>query len=715
MEVLKQLEPQRSQVELDAVATEALDVVLGGEGTSSPDEIAWAFRKLVEAVATDTPLVIVFDDIQWAEDVLLDLLEHIAFLSTGAPILLVCMARPELLDRRSGWGGVVRLQPLSAEEAELLIDAKVDGRQLEAEMRERILRAAGGNPLFVEEMAAMVQSSGDEIEVPPTLQALLAARLDQLDPPERSVLERGSVEGEVFHHGVVQALTPDEPRLTSQLTALVRKELIRPDRAVYAGDDAFRFRHLLMRDAAYEALPKMERAELHERFADWLEEHGAELVELDELLGYHLEQAYRYRLELGTEDERSRALAARAGERLALAGRRAIERQDFRAGLALLERAAALLPDERRDGRFEVDLGWTRFFTGQGAEAVLSGLAEAAERAAGRGDRVTELGLRLDHTTYQVVFEPTEAATERLRTLVDAALPELEAIGNEWGLTMAFMARTLSAELEGAFGEMASAAEHVVELARRTDNNVMINWAMVLLVAAHENGAMPVEECLRWLDEHPEVELRSVLPRRDPLLAMLGRFDEAHELQAKGADRAAELGLARFHSALAWGRCEVAMLEDDPTRAETAARETCEIAQATGELGNFMWFCSDLAHALLELGRDDEAEQWLERGRETAPSEERGAWMAWLRARAKVLARRGEFEEAERLAREAIALGAETDMLNAHGDALLDLAEVLVLAGKDASVELEQALALYERKGNLVMAERTRSRISALG
>ena len=181
------------------------------------------------------------------------------------------------------------------------MEARIGGRELDAEVREQILRAAGGNPLFVEEMAAMVQASdGGEVEVPPTLQALLASRLDQLDAPERSVLERGAIEGEVFHQGVVQALTPEEPRLTAQLTALVRKELIRPDRPLLAGEDAFRFRHLLMRDAAYEALPKAERAELHEQFADWLEEHGAELVELDELLGYHLEQAYRYRRELGS-------------------------------------------------------------------------------------------------------------------------------------------------------------------------------------------------------------------------------------------------------------------------------------------------------------------------------------------------------------------------------------------------------------------------------
>jgi class 3 adenylate cyclase len=273
VEVLKQLEPHPGRRTLDPAAANALGALLGHDGSASTDEIAWAFRKLLEAVAADRPVVAVFDDIQWGEEVLLDLLEHVAFLSTGAPIFLLCMARPELLDRRSGWGGVLRLQPLTPEHAEALMEARIAGRELGADARERILRAAGGNPLFVEEMAAMVEASDNgEVEVPPTLQALLAARLDQLDPPERSVLERGSVEGEVFHQGVVQALTPEEQRLTNRLTALVRKELIRADRPLFVGEDAFRFRHLLMRDAAYKGLPKAKRAELHERFADWLEE-----------------------------------------------------------------------------------------------------------------------------------------------------------------------------------------------------------------------------------------------------------------------------------------------------------------------------------------------------------------------------------------------------------------------------------------------------------
>jgi tetratricopeptide (TPR) repeat protein len=714
VEVLRQLEAQRSRLELDPVATDALAALLGHGGTSSTDEIAWAFRKLLEAVAAERPLVAVFDDIQWGEDVLLDLLEHVAFLSTGAPILVLCMARPELLDRRSGWSGVLRLQPLAPDEAAALMEARISGRELGAEVRARILRAAGGNPLFVEEMAAMVQTSQNgEVEVPPTLQALLTARLDQLDPPERSVLERGAVEGEVFHHGVVQALTPEEPRLRAQLTALVRKELIHPDRPVFAGEDAFRFRHLLMRDAAYEALPKAERAELHEQFADWLAAHGTDLVELDELLGYHLEQAYRYREELGQPDVHAQALAARASERLNVAGRRAIGRQDFGAALALLERAAGLLPDELCDGRLETELGWTRFNTGQGIEAVLSNLADAAERAAAAGNRVAELGLRLDHARYEIAGEPTERNAKRLRKLAEEALPVFEAAGDEWGLAIACGTLLLADEVQGrSWADIAAWAERVVGHARRADYQLLINWGENHQIHAQSYGATPVVECLRWLDEHPDVERSGVLTHRDRLLAMLGRFDEADRLLAEAADRAAELGVVRSRVWLASRRFDVAMLEGDVVGAEAAAREACETAPAVGELGNLMWFSCNLAQALLELGRDDEAEQWLERGRETAPSEERLPQMLWRQVRGKVLARRGELGEGERLAREAVALGAETDMLNAHADALLDLAEVLALAGQDARTELDRALALYERKGNVVMAERTRSRLT---
>src|SRR5918999_935479 len=254
VEVVKQLRT----LPADPAAAHPLRSLLGQaeEGTSA-EEIAWAFRKLLEQEA---PLVCFFEDIHWAEETFLDLVEHVALLSSGSSILLVCLARPELTERRPQWPLALRLEPLPEADAHALLPDT-----LAEELRGRISRAAGGNPLFLTEMVAMVRASEGEVAVPPTLHALLHARLDQLEQPERQVLERGAVEGEVFHRGAVRALSTDR-QVTPRLAALVRRELIRPDRTQLPADDAFRFRHLLIRDAAYEALPKATRADLHERF-----------------------------------------------------------------------------------------------------------------------------------------------------------------------------------------------------------------------------------------------------------------------------------------------------------------------------------------------------------------------------------------------------------------------------------------------------------------
>ena len=320
VEVVKQLAVLPS----DPAAAAAIRSLLGESdvGTSG-DEIGWAFRKLLEEQA---PLVVVFDDMQWGEETFLDLVESMALLSTGAPLLLLCMARPELVERRPAWPAALRLEPLPPEQADAMI-----GDAVSPELRERIAHAAGGNPLFISEMLAMAAGNA-EVEVPPTLKALLATRLDQLDEPERRVLERGSVEGEIFHRGAVQALAPEETQVTTRLAALVRHQLVRPDRAQLAGDDGYRFRHLLIRDAAYDALPKAVRADLHTRFADWLDEHGDALVERDEIVGYHLEQASRYQAELGPS--RSRSRRARRSYDSPPPGRRAFDRQDDPGGVS---------------------------------------------------------------------------------------------------------------------------------------------------------------------------------------------------------------------------------------------------------------------------------------------------------------------------------------------------------------------------------------------
>jgi predicted ATPase len=204
-------------------------------------------------------------------------------------------------------------------------------------------------------MVALVRESGNgDVTVPATIQALLAARLDRLDPSERSVLERGAVEGRVFHRSAVQALSDEGSQLTGRLVALMRKDLVQVEPTQIPDDEAYRFRHLLIRDAAYDALPKAVRAELHERLADWLEERRDGLVELDELVGHHLEQAARYKQELGRPDA---TLTRRAGERVAAAGRRALWRGDNRAAAGLLERALSLIRPSRLDVALELDLG----------------------------------------------------------------------------------------------------------------------------------------------------------------------------------------------------------------------------------------------------------------------------------------------------------------------------------------------------------------------
>ena len=318
---------------------------LGGGSVAAAEELFWEVRRLLEALAAERPVVWHIDDLQWAEPTLLDLLDHVGNLSRGAPILLFCTARPELLEDRPAWGGgklnaiTLLLEPLAAAECEVLLDQLGNG--LDRDARARVIAASEGIPLFLEEMAALARERGT-VEVPPTIQALLAARLERLPVPEREVLERGAIEGEVFHRLAVRALADESlaPEIDLHLARLVRKELIRPHQATLDGDEAFRFRHLLIRDAAYDALPKSTRAELHERFATWLEQHVPDLVELDEITGWHLEQAVLCRRELGRDAEPQ--LASRAARHLRASGNRAARRQDLAAASNLLQRALAL-------------------------------------------------------------------------------------------------------------------------------------------------------------------------------------------------------------------------------------------------------------------------------------------------------------------------------------------------------------------------------------
>jgi class 3 adenylate cyclase/tetratricopeptide (TPR) repeat protein len=704
VEALKQLDV----LPADEGAAASIRSLLGqAEAATSAEEIAWAFRKTVEQAAAKRPLVVVFDDIQWGEETFLDLIEHVALLSSGVPILLLCIARPEHTDRRSPWPVTLRLEPLRHEDVDELIPERIpDG------LREKIARAAEGNPLFVAEMLAIADEAEGEVVVPPTLHALLAARLDQLETAERSVLERGAIEGEIFHRSAVQALAPKETQVTPRLAALVRKQLVRPDKAQLLGEDAFRFRHLLIRDAAYEALTKAVRAELHERFAAWLAQRGADLLELDEIVGYHLEQACRYRAELGLPSDEEVAVAAR--RRLTAAGRRASSWQDFGAAVRLLERAAALVPPTELDLALEIDLADALFWGGRGGTA-LRRAGSIAERASAAGDRVGELCGRIQEELFRTFLEP-EGATEKLAALLEQALPVFEAAGDDLALYIGYSALGHVANTRGQGDARLDACERAFVHAQQAGlPHDLYEWRG----AARFGGTTPFPDLLAWLDEQERRGARTYYLRscRAAVLARLGRFDEAQAILAEVRAELAERGGGiRLAVTIGHALVDLELLAGDPAAAVELGEEACRMFEELGEKTWQSYTAGRLAQAYYALDRLDESEAWAGRAGELGASDDALAQMFSGQVRAKVLARRSELAEGERIAREAVAIGEETDALDAQGGTYADLAEVMSLAGrtKEATEALEQALARYDRKGNLVMARRTRERRRAL-
>jgi class 3 adenylate cyclase/tetratricopeptide (TPR) repeat protein len=729
VEVVKQIPDASTLVE--STAWTALEALLGeGDGTATPDEIAWAFRKLLEAKATQEPLLCIFDDIQWGEETLLELIEHVADLSRGAPILLLCMARPELLDRRPAWAGgklnatTVLLEPLSEEETDELIAGLLEGSALEEGLQKRIRRAAGGNPLYLEEMLAFVgrSSNGDEIEIPPTIQALLAARLDQLDPSERHVLERGSVEGEVFHRGGVAALVQDETPVDGRLVALVRKDLVRPETSQLAGEDGYRFRHLLIRDAAYEALPKATRAELHEQFAAWLETRGAELVELDEIVGYHLEQAFRYRGELGPLTDSDRGASRHAAELLARAGRRALERGDRRAAANLLDRAAQLFPEDAAERvRALVDLGRVLLEAGhdyQGSRLALERAVAGAE-ALEREDLLVRARLELSFLEMLVAddFEPDEHDA-----FVRQAIEVLEPEGDEEGLSRAWFALAGVGWTKAQWDSMREPLARAIEHAQRAGNKSIERDVLGMVLGAILFGSTPAAEGIAETREIREQHLDSLELQAwtnrvlGALIALQGDEDTGRELLEESRAIFTDMGHNEAVAVHAFTMAPLELRTGNPVAAERELRAALEIFEGTGERARAGHLVASLAGALVDQGRLDEAEECLETARQIVPYADVSGLAQLKISTARVIARRGDLEEAVRLAAEAIAMMDGTEELLNMPDLLMWQAEVLELAGRveDAKTSLSKAVEVAARKGALVDERRARERLAAL-
>jgi class 3 adenylate cyclase/tetratricopeptide (TPR) repeat protein len=704
----------------DATVTAAVKVLLGEQAAvTSSAEIAWAVRRLFESSAESSPLIAVFDDLHWGEPTLLALIEHIADFSLGAPILIVCLGRPELLDRRSGWGqgrpnsATVRLDPLRpAETAALISELLPAGAEMDARLRERVEAISAGNPLFVEEILALISESGSrELAVPPTIQALLAARLDQLRNEERTVLECGSVEGQSFHRGTVQVLAPQERDLPARLIALVRQHLLRPDRAVLPDEQAFRFRHLLIRDAAYEALSKADRAGLHERYARWLEDRGSSLVELDELAGYHLEQAFGYRCELGPADDNARRLAADAAAHLEVAGRRAMDRGDTGAAVNLLLRAEALLPP--REMNLALQLSLTRGLAESGRiDDAISRADRVADQCRAAGDDVGELRARLERTRWQVNVDP-DRWLAALDALVKKARPAIERDGDaaaraglEHAAGYLYYNRCRHDGALAAFTRGMRHAQQAGDLWFETSMRAMAATCVYL-------GPTPISEALPWLDEAKKQSV-GYQPRFDmmksALLAELGCFDEARSLLTETVAQMNERGLAMlagYAMQVAW---RIEMLAGDDAAAERVARRGCEQLDRLGEHSYLSTQSCQLADALFALGRDDESEQWVVRGLELGASDDLATQFLGLSVRSRLLARAGDMTAALALADRVDGLAKISDDPRDPADAALNRAEINHLAGDHTAVNdmIDEAVKHYIRKGATAYVERAR-------
>ncbi|MBX3024108.1 AAA family ATPase [bacterium] len=726
-------DPERARIAAGVAA------LLAGTA-AAPEETFFVVRRLLGALAAARPVVLIVDDAQWAAPLLLDLVEHLAQWTTDAPLLLLLAARPELRELRPalsrGDGArrqVLTLAGLDAGAATRLAASVIGADELPAAIAGRVLATSEGNPLFVGELVRMLvqdgalRRDGDRwtaavepaaLAMPPTIHALLAARIERLRPEERAVLERAAVVGRSFSRAAVAALLPAEAAasLDTHLQALRRGELIEPDPAPFLGEPALRFHHVLIRDAAYRQVLKGTRAALHVRFADWIAGGGGEH---EETIGWHLEQAHGHLAELGPLDASGRAIGARAAQALAAAGRRALARDDLPLAAALLGRASARLEDGDA-ARAGIALDWCEALLAAGDVGPAAAALAELERFADAAPR-----LRAWHTCLTGRLAVL-AAPRALRSTADAVTRRRRGAGRHAGDALARRRRTRCGPTHSAPGRhrrQRAAPVRALAAARRAGDRRRASAVLAGVPLAALWGPSPVTRAsgrcldvvrvLRITQGAPAVE--AVALRCQAVLeALRSRADAARRLIASSRRLVEELGITHrlLEADLFAGM--IALLEGDAVAAERRLRPAYEGLRAQGLGIDAARAAAYLASALLAQARLDEAEA-LSHACETLAGDDLQAAIAWRGVRAEVLARRGQPEAAVALARAAVEIAATTDALLDHADARRALATALRAAGRDAdaAAETARAVALWQAKGAVVLIARERAEPSA--
>jgi class 3 adenylate cyclase/tetratricopeptide (TPR) repeat protein len=730
----------------DGEVSDRLATVIGASQATFPvPELLWAARRFLEHLGSHGPVLAIVDDVHWAESTFLDLIDSLVESVADAPILLLCTSRHQLIEQQPEWGvsdaGIrLVLEPLSDADAGQVVESLLGGTGLDETVKGRILQAAAGNPLFVEQLLSMLiddgtlQREGDgwvqargvsDLSVPPTIQALLAARLDLLEADERDVIEPASVVGQNFAvPAVVDLVAPSlAEAVPGHLVELSGKQLVQPNAGADA-EGAYRFQHLLVRDAAYNGLLKRERADLHQRFVAWAETynaaHGVDNREFEEIHGYHLEQAHRYLSELGTVDSAVLQLGRRAADKLASAGRRAMTRGDTHAAASLLERATGVLPDDDlQRGDLLPRLGEAYLELGSFDDAAAR-LDEAVRIARAHGDERLEADANLVSLLMKALTSEMADWADVAQAEVSRAIPIFEGADDAASLALAYRILVYLHGTPGRYGEAAAAARQVITYARAAGERRLETRGMIGYIQAALLGPTPVVEAIAECqdlvreadgDRRAEGLIKLTLSQ---LYAMRGEFGTARDLYREARAMLADIRAGVVSISTSVDAAQVEFLAGDPAAAAALLREDAAALEAVGEQYIRSTVLGLLARAHVEMKELDEACALAESTAQLAADDDVDVQVALRSVKARCLMADGSATDAVDLSRQTLELSSSADNPRLHAYAEGELAEALAASGNSeaARAAWERALSLYRAKGDEVSSRNVQRRIA---